>query len=82
MHCTAGEYTILLEILYATASIPNEWHSDACSITLQHMIHYVNNNKILGLELVFTTGAGWRGEHNLVGLKLARLGSNTLYLVM
>ena len=46
------------------------------------MIHYVNNNKILGLELVFTTGAGWRGEHNLVGLKLARLGSNTLYLVM
>ena len=46
------------------------------------MIHYVNNNKILGLELVFTTGAGWRGELNLVGLKLARLGSNTLYLVM
>ena len=67
-----------MEILYATASIPNEWHSDACSITLQHMIHYVNNNKILGLELVFTTGAGWRGDTTW----LARLGSNTLYLVM
>ena len=62
VHCSAGEYTILLEILYATASIPNEWHSDACNITLQHMIHYVNNNKILGLELVFTSGAGWRGN--------------------
>ena len=71
-----------MEILCATVSIPNEWHSDACNTTLQHMIHYVNNNKILGLELVFTTGAGWRGELNLVGLKLARLGSKPLYLVM
>ena len=42
----------------------------------------MNNNKILALELVFTTGAGWMGEHNLVGFKLPRLGSNTLYLVM
>ena len=58
--CSAGEYTIPSEILYSTALRPNELHSDARNITLNNMVHYVNNNKILGIEVVFTPGAGWR----------------------